>query len=168
MEQFKLNWTGAEVNDAITRINNLFNLIYPVGSIYMSVNNTSPATLFGGTWVQIKDTFLLACGDTYANAATGGSAIHSHNYGLQYGGYYTDVSLEANTNAGLLNYSSNNSYSILNSTSSVATYTTAYNSGNTTATVSRSGSEHYRIIANTSYTSTLPPYLSVYVWKRTA
>lgn len=29
----------------------LFNSIYPIGSIYMSVNNTNPATLFGGTWV---------------------------------------------------------------------------------------------------------------------
>lgn len=27
-----------------------FSAIYPVGSIYMSVNNTSPASLFGGTW----------------------------------------------------------------------------------------------------------------------
>ena len=24
--------------------------IYPIGSIYMSANSTSPATLFGGTW----------------------------------------------------------------------------------------------------------------------
>lgn len=28
---------------------NLINLIYPVGSIYMSVNNVSPATFLGGT-----------------------------------------------------------------------------------------------------------------------
>lgn len=28
----------------------VLNKIYPVGSIYMSVNSTSPATLFGGTW----------------------------------------------------------------------------------------------------------------------
>jgi len=54
----------------------LLNLIYPVGSIYMSVNSVDPAALFGGTWEQIKDMFLLAAGDTYANAATGGEATH--------------------------------------------------------------------------------------------
>lgn len=30
---------------------NLVNLIYPIGSIYMSVNSTNPSVLFGGTWV---------------------------------------------------------------------------------------------------------------------
>ena len=53
-----------------------FDKVYPVGSIYMSVNNTSPASLFGGTWEQLKDRFLLGCGDTYSNGATGGEASH--------------------------------------------------------------------------------------------
>ena len=52
----------------------LMQLIYPVGSLYWSSKNTNPATLFGGTWTQIKDKFVLACGDTYANGATGGSS----------------------------------------------------------------------------------------------
>lgn len=30
----------------------LLELIYPVGSIYMSVNDTNPATFLGGTWVR--------------------------------------------------------------------------------------------------------------------
>lgn len=30
----------------------LIDLVYPVGSIYMSVNSTNPQTLFGGTWVR--------------------------------------------------------------------------------------------------------------------
>ena len=55
----------------------IVDLIYPVGSIYMSVNTTNPATLFGGTWVQIKDRFLLAKGDSYtSNGATGGESNH--------------------------------------------------------------------------------------------
>lgn len=46
----------------------------------MSVNNTSPATLFGGTWVQLKDRFLLSAGDTYTAGNTGGSATNSHTH----------------------------------------------------------------------------------------
>lgn len=29
--------------------------VYPVGSVYFSVNDTSPATLFGGTWESLGD-----------------------------------------------------------------------------------------------------------------
>lgn len=54
-----------------------FNLIYPVGSIYMSVVSTNPSTLFGGTWEQLKDRFLLGAGDTYTAGATGGEATHT-------------------------------------------------------------------------------------------
>lgn len=56
---------------------NLLNKIYPVGSLYMSAKATSPAELFGGTWEQIKDTFILAAGDTYAAGKTGGEASHA-------------------------------------------------------------------------------------------
>jgi microcystin-dependent protein len=53
----------------------LMKLIYPVGSLYWSANSTNPSTLFGGTWVQIKDRFVLACGDTYKTVgATGGAS----------------------------------------------------------------------------------------------
>ena len=52
----------------------LLNLVYPVGSIYLSSKNTNPGTLFGGTWVQIKDRFILTAGDSYSNGATGGAA----------------------------------------------------------------------------------------------
>lgn len=46
---------------------------YPVGSIYMSYNSTSPASLFGGTWTQIKDRFLVGAGNSYSAGNTGGS-----------------------------------------------------------------------------------------------
>lgn len=50
---------------------------FPIGSIYLSVNSTSPASLFGGTWEKIKDKFLLSSGDTYTNGAIGGEATHT-------------------------------------------------------------------------------------------
>ena len=69
---------------------NFLNLVYPVGSIYWSSKNTNPGTLFGGTWTQIKDKFILAAGDSYSNGATGGAATvtltvsnmpsHSHSF----------------------------------------------------------------------------------------
>lgn len=55
----------------------MLDTIYPVGSIYMSVNNVSPSTLFGGTWEAIQDRFLLAAGESYSGGTTGGSAKHT-------------------------------------------------------------------------------------------
>ena len=45
-------WNKIYVEGDIGTKNAITDLIYPVGSIYMSVNSTSPATLFGGTWVR--------------------------------------------------------------------------------------------------------------------
>lgn len=62
---------------------------HPVGSLYWTSSTENPATTFGGgTWTQIKDRFILAAGDTYANGNTGGAAtvtlttdqIPSHNH----------------------------------------------------------------------------------------
>lgn len=53
---------------------NMLDFIYPIGSIYISVNNTDPSAMFGGQWEQIKDRFLLSSGDVYENNTIGGSA----------------------------------------------------------------------------------------------
>lgn len=50
--------------------------IYPVGAIYLSAVETSPASLFGGTWTQLKDKFLLAAGDWFNAGETGGEHEH--------------------------------------------------------------------------------------------
>ena len=57
----------------------LLNAMYPIGSIYMSVNETDPSTIFGGQWEQVKNKLLSACGDTYQNGTTGGEATHILN-----------------------------------------------------------------------------------------
>lgn len=69
--------TGYGVETKKIAWKNLLSKIYPVGSLYMSAKATSPASLFGGTWEQIKDRFILAAGDTYAAGSTGGEAEHA-------------------------------------------------------------------------------------------
>lgn len=47
---------------------NLLDIVYPIGSMYFSVTDVSPANSVGGTWEQIKDAVLAASGDSYAGA----------------------------------------------------------------------------------------------------
>mgnify|MGYP004569235843 CR=1 FL=1 len=54
---------------------NLLDIIYPVGSIYVTTNATSPSNIVGGTWSKITNG-MLACAGTekYASAgSTGGN-----------------------------------------------------------------------------------------------
>lgn len=59
--------------------NTLLNLVYPVGSFYLSQNSTSPASRFGGTWSQLNDDKYLRCG-TWGSGGSN-SASHSHTGG---------------------------------------------------------------------------------------
>ena len=122
----------------------IFDLIYPVGAIYMSVNTTDPSILFGGSWTQIKDRFLLSAGDTYSAGSTGGSATHTltvdeipshtHNvYNENTGGY--DLSVYSAVAGAKKGYPSN------------------------IVTMATGGDQPH---------NNMPPYLTVYVWKRTA
>ena len=150
----------------ITEFQNTFlNLVYPIGAVYLSLSSTNPGTLFGGTWEQLKDRFLLGAGDSYSVGGTGGAATHTHNYGLQYGGYYRSVSLESNTNAGILTYDTNNTISLVSGGVSQGTLEGPINQ-NATNGMTTVSMAHYRQTANTSYTNNMPPYLTVYMWKR--
>lgn len=119
---------------------------YPVGSIYMSVNSTDPKTLFGGTWVQIKDRFLLAAGTTYKAGATGGEAEHTlttnempnHEHSI----WFPNDGGEQSAAIGYPDAGSKNTY-----------YAEASKTSGTGG-----GAAH----------NNMPPYLAVYVWKRTA
>lgn len=55
-------------------------LIYPIGSIYMTTSTVSPAVLFGGTWERIKGRCIVGVdeNDTSFNAVskTGGEKTH--------------------------------------------------------------------------------------------
>lgn len=131
-------------------------LIYPVGSIYMSVNSADPGTLFGGTWQQIKDRFLLSAGDTYTAGNTGGSAkatLPSHTHTVGSGGYqlWGAKSGKGSTEPG-------------NQISGDAKYYAAA-TGGSTANYKWLGSVDSKGVSDVSQAN-MPPYLAVYVWQR--
>ena len=56
----------------------LLNKVYPVGSIYMSVVNVSPASFLGGTWQAIEQgRMLMAAGSSWQAGTAGGAAYHA-------------------------------------------------------------------------------------------
>lgn len=149
--------------------------VYPVGSIYMSVNSTSPATLFGGTWEQLKDRFLLAAGSTYSAGGTGGSATMAHTHTISH-----THNLDSNGYAKMTLYSSGGDVSYREK-SGVTAWTANFRvtgsggAGSSTSLSSTYGAElggrtAGSSAANTgaaSNTDNMPPYLTVYMWKRT-
>lgn len=144
------------------RIPSIVDAIYPVGSIYMSVNPANPSTLFGGTWEQIEDTFLLAAGQNYIAGDTGGSATHTLTK--------EELPVEHMTLRNLYRVDNGETISIMAQTGtdgnvvpdSAITFNAAHVSAATTAhaTVYTYGGGQAHSI--------MPPYLAVYVWKRVA
>ena len=127
---------------------NILETVYPIGAIYLSINNVNPNTLFGfGSWEQIKDTFLLAAGDTYSAGSVGGEAehiltteeipAHTHDFN-RHQLWRTETVPESGESDG---------YGVSNKTLTVYRDTTTSTGG---------GQAH----------NNMPPYLSVYMWKR--
>ena len=71
--------TPAEIKtDISVDTQTIIDTIYPVGSIYITLNQTSPSKLFPGTyWKQIKNKFLLSASSTYSALSFGGEATHT-------------------------------------------------------------------------------------------
>ena len=154
--------------------------IYPVGSIYMSVNNVDPSLVFGGTWSQIKDRFLLACGDTYNNGETGGAANHTpsgtvgnHTLTVEEMPAHTHV-VEGGTVALPSGQYIATSWEDLGVENASPTATDTRITGGTsgldidgTAKSTGGGQAHNHSFTGIS-ADTMPPYLAVNVWVRTA
>lgn len=142
------------MSKALKMSSGLLNLIYPVGSIYISVNSTSPHDLFGGTWEQIKDRFLLACGSTYSNGSTGGSATHIHSTGNH---TLTVNEIPSHNHPGIFRYTNQTGY-----------YARLYlgSDGTMLDNEGKTGGGQPHNHGNTGSSNNIPPYLAVYIWKR--
>lgn len=121
----------------------LFDLVYPVGAVYISMNNTDPGTLFGGTWTKVEGKFLLGTSTTYPAGSEGGEETHTltvaempnHNHNFAITGGSNTAS-----KSGILEWQSNVKYQ---------NWGTEYRGG---------GEAH----------NNMPPYLAVNMWYRTA
>ena len=56
-----------------TTLTDVINKIYPVGAFWITTSYDSPASLFGGSWEQIHDRFLIGAGGRYGRGSTGGA-----------------------------------------------------------------------------------------------
>lgn len=123
---------------------NVFDLVYPIGSICLSVSDVNPAALFGGSWERITDRFLLGAGGSYAAGTTGGEASHK----------LTEDEMPSHSHAAAITHSDGTL------TSEGITATLGYSVNG------------YRYRLNTypkggsAAHNNMPPYLTVYMWKR--
>lgn len=158
---------------------NVTDTIYPVGSLYWSSKSTNPATLFGGTWVQIKDRFVLACGDTYKSVgATGGAStvtlsvsnMPAHSHSFSWSGSHshgvTDPGHSHVIGFAYEWYGDENGYRNVTNNGSTRTSSSKTGISIDSATVSISGNTSTSG-SGTSF-SILPPYVVKYCWERTA
>ena len=161
-DTYTLAYSGSEIDNKLantytkTEIDSLLNeyflRIYPIGAIYMSLVSTNPSTLFGGTWEQLSGQFLLASSSTHTAGSTGGSEtvtltidqMPSHSHKPLYMDT-TSYKLRNRGNFGGGSYSS--------------AVTTEGTSDNNIFTANTGGGKAH---------NNMPPYLAVYMWKRTA
>lgn len=158
------DWSKNDFNvNGTLKVNNtnIFDLIYPVGSIYMSVNSTSPEVLFGGTWEQIQGRFLLGMSSSYPAGSSGGEATHkltvsempSHNGHLS-AGIAGNAPYEKGNYKGYLNSNVMTAYGDIGRGWNVY----AGNEMHPASEAVGGGKAH----------NNMPPYLAVAMWKRTA
>ncbi|WP_337571480.1 phage tail protein [Mitsuokella jalaludinii] len=163
---------GDKIDDTYLKKTTVIDVIYPIGSIYMSMSATNPADLFGvGTWKRISQGRMLLGADdsTYKAGATGGEATHTltanempaHSHGISTSGdhnhkFYGSDNNNGNTSegAGMGMDTGGNGYMSRN-----MIYHTA-NAGAHTHTISNSGGGAAH--------NNMPPYLVCYIWQRTA
>ena len=129
-----------------------FDKIYPIGSIYMSVNNTNPTELFGGTWEQIKDCFLLSSGDVHTAGETGGETVHT----------LTTDEMPSHSHRDMMWGENSGNYFGVNAYDGGGIWRFEYSANTSQA------SFYTNRVGGSQPHNNMPPYLVVYVWKRIA
>ena len=153
-----------------TTLTDVINKIYPVGAIWFTTSYDSPASLFGGSWEQIVDRFLIGAGNRYGRGATGGKdsvklaasqiPTLSTQILLSNGGYcgankYPHSFVLSSKDPSVVN---NDLFGDLNGQTSDRTAKGTYNNSSLV--------RYYN--SNQASVPTTPPFYACYIWRRTA
>lgn len=145
--------SAAELSQLKNEIINYWETIYPVGAVYISTAAQSPAEIFGGTWEQLKDRFLLATGDSYAAGSTGGESVHT----LTENEMPSHLHTIAYSQTGEPITGGNAQFGLNQPVTATLTKSTDYGAYYGTVTnATGAGQPH----------NNMPPYIAIYMWKR--
>lgn len=134
---------------------------YPVGSIYISTHSTSPAFFFGGTWEQLKDGFLASAGYEYTNASGEDVSLIAGETGGEV--EHTLTVDEMPVHGGHVNESATSNYYL-----PIGSLTSSSSYGNGWKNASGEAYPSYKNAGGGKAHNNMPPYIAVYMWKRTA
>ena len=148
----------------------LVNLLYPVGSVYLSMNDTNPSILFGGTWERINDAYLWATsgssGGYIGGSLTTGSTVLTVDQIPSHGHSISSSGAHSHSSQGRKNSGSGGG-AVFESFGGASSYRTVR--------IPRTGDDgaHTHTANNTGggqgHTHTInPTYVNVIMWKRTA
>lgn len=133
----------------------LFLLMHPKGALFGSNDPTSPAELYGGTWERIEGKFIMGASDSYPAGSTGGEAEHTLTR--------SELPRIREQLTGLTAYSAN-----VVGTDKVLSLVEE----NTRSNVQPGNSVKYASLTmslgDSQPHNNIPPYYSVYIWRRVA
>lgn len=175
--------TAKKIEDKIKGIDEKFKNFcpFPVNSLYLSLENTNPSSLWlGTTWQKQENRFLLGAGSNYNLGATGGNStvtlsignLPSHNHSASTSSHNHSQPAHTHTFQGRSDATEGSISGITQPGGGdpkygyLFTVTTTANGGDTTGSASPTTSIGYT--GSGSAFSIMPPYLVVNIWKRTS
>ena len=137
----------------------IFDMIYPIGSIYFSINGINPSTLFGGTWIswgsgRVPVSVNTSDRDFSSVEKTGGNSTHTHTL---------------NSAAAMIGSNLKQANTLAFAARNVGNMgSTAYTIAASNVSVSPKRSHNTVLTGTTDTGANLQPYITCYMWKRTA
>ena len=159
-----------QLNNNISLVN-IIDLIRPIGSLYWSENNTNPSTIYPGTtWVQITDKFIVAAGSTYKAGSSYGAASHTHTSAAHTHTVNGHTHSTGNHTLTIAEMPSHDHAARYGSTidGDGTGYRFTNTNGTNRAIIENEGGGQAHNHGDTGSSSNMPPYLIVFMWKRTA